>query len=149
MPNTDKVEALQVVPGTLRERLMQLVGQPVVVYLMGVHAHLAVMPPHPGWPAEPYVAAPPWCPPSPGPGPCPPRPGPYPPAPEPAPCPGPMPMMGTAVVRGVLVFAGTDFLAVRVAADMCPGIVGPNAGARDVLIPYQAVGMIVPGMLMA
>lgn len=141
MPDNDKVEALQVLPGTLRERLTQLVGQPVTVYLMGVHAQFAVMPAHPGWPTPPQMTAPPWCPPSPHPGPCPPVPG-------PAPGPGPMHMMGTAVVRGILVFAGADYLAVRVAPDMCPGVMGPNAGAMDVLIPYHAVGMIVPGMLM-
>lgn len=44
MPQSDRVEALQVLPGTLRERLMHLVGQPVVVYLMGVHAHIAACP---------------------------------------------------------------------------------------------------------
>jgi hypothetical protein len=48
-------------------------------------------------------------------------------------------MMGTAVVRGILVAAGPDFLAVRV---------GQNAACRDILIPYNAVGMIIPGMLM-
>lgn len=136
MPQSDRVEVLQVLPGTLRERLMQLVGQPVVVYLMGVHAHIAVMPPHPGWPTPPQTTAGPWCPPPW----CPPAPGPTPgPTPGPGPCPGPDHEMGTAMVAGTLVFAGADYLAVRV---------GSNAGARDVLIPYHAVGMIVPGMVM-
>lgn len=139
MPDNDKLEALQVLPGTLMERLMQLVGQPVVVYLMGVRAHLAVMPPYPGWPITSEAVRPPWCPPSPGPGPCPPMPGPgpCPPMPEPPPCPGPRPKMGTAVVSGVLVFAGADYMAVRVGATTCP---------RDVLIPYNAVGLIMPGV---
>ena len=130
MPESDKLEAMQVMPATLMERLALAVGQPVVVYLMGVHAHIAVTPPHPGWPTAPYATAPPWCPPMPGPGPCPPMPG---------PAPAPTPVIGTAVVSGVLVFAGVDYIAVRV---------GTGTACRDVLIPYNAIGMIIPGGLM-
>lgn len=149
----DSIEALQLLPPgtTLRERLSQLVGQPVTVYLKGVHAHLAVMPAHSGWPTPPQMTAPPCCPPGPGPGPCPPSPPapPCPPTPGPAPCPGPG-MMGTTVVNGVLVAAGGDYLVVRVSGDMCPPMgpnMGGNMGLLDVLIPYSAVGLIVPGMM--
>ena len=48
----------------------------------------------------------------------------------------PMPMMGTAVVSGTLAFAGVDYLVIRIPA---------GAVCRDILIPYDAVGMIIPG----
>ena len=134
---TDKPQALQV-PATLMERLGIAVGQPAVVYLMGVHAQLyrgaAPLPAYqPGTPAS---AAPDWCPPRPGPGPCPPR-----PEPGPGPCPpsppGPGMMMGTAVLNGILAFAGADYIDLHV----------PLTGVefREALIPYNAIGMILPG----
>lgn len=55
-------------------------------------------------------------------------------------------MMGTTVVNGTLVAAGEDFMVVRVSGDKCPPM-GPNAGMLDVLIPYNAVGLIVPGLV--
>ncbi len=134
--------ALQL-PGTLMERLQQLIGQPVLVYLSGVHVHLMGGLPHsaPGGYSEVSVLS--WpcprpgrpCPPGPGPGPGPCPPWPPLPPPEPGPCPGPA-MMGTAVVAGTLAFAGADYLALN----------APLEGAcREVLIPYTAVGMIVVG----
>lgn len=48
--------------------------------------------------------------------------------------PGHGPATGTAVVSGTLAFAGADYLAIRVPA---------GGVCRDVVIPYNAVGMIV------
>ncbi|MGE5579500.1 MAG: hypothetical protein ACM3WU_05570 [Bacillota bacterium] len=59
--------------------------------------------------------------------------------------------MGTTVVSGVLVAAGGDYLVVRVNGHMCPPMgpgMGNNMGLLDVLIPYNAVGLIVPGPMM-
>jgi hypothetical protein len=45
-------------------------------------------------------------------------------------------MMGTAVVSGTLAFAGADYLVVRIPA---------GAVCKDILVPYNAVGVIVLG----
>ena len=125
--NAVRLEALLLL-GTLRERLGLSVGYPATVYLKGVHAQLLLgMPPAPGMPGSPASGVPgTWCPPGPTPG----------------PGPGPSPghggtMMGTAVLNGVLAFAGADYINLHV----------PMAGAsyREVLIPYNAIGMILPG----
>jgi hypothetical protein len=46
-------------------------------------------------------------------------------------------MMGTTVLNGVLAFAGADYIDLHV----------PLAGVecREVLIPYNAIGMVLPG----
>lgn len=149
MPTTDKPVALQL-PGTLRERLTMAVGQMVVVYLRCVWAHPIIGGPEP---CPPYGPAPPaptppiipspgaggaWAGPPLTPG-IPPGGGHLVPIPMAWGCePGkpPMPMMGTAVVSGTLAFAGVDYLAIRIRAGMA---------CRDILIPYNAVGMIVLG----
>lgn len=127
----DKPEAMQL-PRTLMERLGIAVGNPAVVYLRGVHAQF--------WPGVPPL--PPW---SPAPGmsgsPAPGAPGTWCPPGPPGPVPGPGgpggAMMGTTVLNGILVFAGADYLALHV----------PLTGVsfREVLIPYNAIGMILPG----
>jgi hypothetical protein len=147
--------ALQL-PGTLMERLQQMIGQPVLVYLSGVHIHSMSSVPYLalseyldvdslGWPC-PRPGRP--CPPGPGPGRGPgpgPDPDPWPPCPpspppQPGPCPGPQPEpcpglgMDTAVIAGTLTFAGVDHLALSVAHE---GV------CREMLIPYTAIGMIV------
>ena len=47
----------------------------------------------------------------------------------------PAPMMGTVVVSGTLAFAGADYLVLRIPAWNC----------RDILIPYDAIGTVIPG----
>ncbi len=140
MPNVDKPTALQqvAIPTTLGEILAALVGQPVVVYLKGVHAKLFMTN---GMMSLEALAA--WCPPRPGPGPCPPVPEPFPPMPPlppmPPPCPptpAPQPMMGTAVVTGVVAAAGADYVVLQVAC-------GPNM-IRAIYIPFTAIGMVIP-----
>lgn len=144
---TDMPVALQV-PATFANRLALSVGQQAVVYVMHVKA--------------PSIQAAPGCPP------CPPYPAPptaptAPPAASPGTgtnyqgppltpgsptggghvtpmaawiCPpGAPPMMTTATVSGTLAFAGTDYLVIRVPAT--------GGACTDVLIPYNAVGMIV------
>lgn len=149
MPANDKPEALQV-PRTLMDRLAADVGNRVVVYLMHVHAESIIG----------------------GPGPCPP----YPPAPPPqAPVPGggawggppltpgvppggghlgpiplvplawecepgkyPEPMMETAMVSGTLAFVGPDFIVIRVPDCMT---------CKDIIIPYNAIGLILSGTM--
>lgn len=154
----DRPVALQL-PATLMERLGIAVGQPAVVYLMGVHAHLrgGVSPLPPYQPGPPCPGIPP-CPPG-GSWPCPPwSPGMGPAAgsasgqagaPAPAtsewcpPVPPSQPgghggmMMGTTVLNGVLGFAGADYIDLHV----------PMAGTthREVLIPSNSIGMILPG----
>lgn len=143
MPVGEKLQALQVT-GALADRLAMAVGYPATVYVMGVHTEAIQGPPmpapyRPGTPVLPPTAsasgapgmAPPWCPPGPTP-PMPPTP-PCPPAP-----PSPPMMMGTAVVSGVLAFAGTDYVDMHVAPNNCPGYM-------EVLIPYNSIGMAVPG----
>ncbi len=136
----ERLEALQL-PGTLMERLSMATGQPVVVYLRGVHAELlrGVPPLPPGEPCPPWEYAPPgqgtgssgsggtWGrePSYPGPG----WPG--------GPGMGPGMGMRTTVISGILVFAGADFLVLHVPIGA--------ANPRELLIPYTAIGIIVPG----
>lgn len=143
MPTIDKPRALQL-PGTLMERLAAAAGQTVVVYLMNVHAPSIV-----GGPGicPPYEQAPPVVTPSPGAGGAwggppltpgiPPGGGHLGPIPlvwECGPGKQPTPMMGTMSVSGTLAFAGVDYLVIRI--PVCEG-------CQDILIPYNAVGMII------
>ncbi len=156
MSTLDEAGILQM-PGTFMARLGTLLGQPVVIYLRGVHAHMVMEVPGQPCPGP----CPPFVPPtepgmtgpaagSPGVGPgfggppltpgVPPGGGHVTPL-EPfagrcEPAPGPRPGMGTTVLNGTLVFAGADYLVLRAAM-----------GARcvDFLVPYMAVGMIVLG----
>jgi len=146
---TDEPQALQVF-GTLAERLAMAVGYPAVVYLMGVHAPMGpgtwLHPPggpHPGMPLLPpsgtpqpgSTASPDWCPPRPGPGPAPgtgPGSG-----TGPGTGPGMGGMMQTEVLYGVVAFAGANYLDLQVCVS--------GKEFREVLIPYSAVGMIIPG----
>lgn len=153
MPNKDAPVALQL-PGTLMERLTMALGQMVEVYLMHVHAPSIIGAPCPCPPYEPAPippapapAAPPSATPSGGsawggppltPG-VPPGGGHVTPIPLTSVCgpgAGPAPCMGTAVVSGTLGFAGIDYLVIRIPA---------GTECRDILIPYNAVGMIVLG----
>lgn len=152
MPNTEKPKALQL-PGTLIERLSLALGQTVTVYLMNVHAAPIVG----AGPCPPYEPLPP--PPTPPPTPELPSPGtgtgpgfagppltpgippggghvgPLPPLSWECP-PGKPPAhpMGTATVTGTLAFAGLDYLVIRIPV---------NQICTDILIPYNAIGMIV------
>ena len=152
MPTIDTPVALQL-PGTLAERLTMAVGQMVAVYLMNVHAPSIIggpcpCPPYPPAPPAPTPPAPPAVP-SPGEGSAwggppltpgiPPGGGHVTPIPLAWECePGkpPTPMMGTAVVSGTLAFAGADYLVIRIPA---------GAACKDILVPYNAVGVIVLG----
>lgn len=145
MPTADMPKALQL-PNTFAERLANALGQRVVVYLKCVHAPSIIggpgyCPPYPpgmapgeesAWGGPPLTPGVP-----PGGGHVGPIPVPLgrecePERPE-------MPMMGTAFVVGTLGFVGADYLIIRVPdGTMC----------RDILIPYNAIGMVLfPTML--
>ncbi len=151
-----------VLPSTFREGLMAWLGQHVVVYLKNVSEASLVGVPHP--PPLPYDPCPPYpqppTPPTPtpvagggnitggtpivpgAPGPtgnvgpitgsgfasmalwiCPPKPG---------------EAVGTGVVSGTLRFVGTDYIIIGV----------PVGGVcRDLIIPFNAIGMVVAGCL--
>lgn len=156
MSTGDKVTALQL-PDILAGALVPLLGQPVVVYLMHVSAESLQGVPVPHGPYEP-------CPAYPVPAPAPGAGGPgitggtpiIPGAPGPTGNVGPItgspigsaalwgcppePREGkmTAVLAGSLGFLGADYLILRVRC---------NAACIDLLIPYNAIGMIVPGFL--
>ncbi|HHY76794.1 MAG TPA: hypothetical protein GX500_08545 [Firmicutes bacterium] len=152
MPTVDKPKALQL-PETLMARLSMSLGEPVTVYLMGVHAPPIVAsgpcppyepmpeptpPPMPGLPSPgtgtgPGFAGPPLTPGIPPGGghvgPIPPLAWDCPPGKQP-----PLQHMATATVTGTLAFAGMDYLVIRIPVDHT---------CTDILIPYSAVGMIV------
>jgi hypothetical protein len=152
MPNADKPKALQL-PSSLMERLSLALGQWVTVYLMHVRSAPIVG----SGPCPPYEPLPPGPPPPPTPGQ--PSPGvgtgpgfagppltpgippggghvgPLPPlAWECPPGKAPAPHVGTGTVTGTLAFAGVDYLVIRIPV---------NQTCADILIPYNAIGMIV------
>lgn len=131
-------------------RLTAFLGQFVSVYLMNVHAPSIISeprlcPPYPTPPTPP--TPPPPVTPSPGQGGAfggppltpgiPPGGGHVTPIPMAAWCGPPQPeMKGTTIVIGTLAFVGTDYIVVRIALkDAC----------QDVLIPFTAIGKVVPG----
>lgn len=160
MPMTDKVTILQMAD-MFAGALIPWIGQPVVVYLTHVSAESLVGVPIPHGPYEP-------CPPYP----MPPVPTPMPSAGGPSitggtpiipGMPGPTGNVGpitgspigstalwgcppepgaeceeTAVLAGTLGFVGMDYLILRV---RCRGV------CTDLLVPYNAIGMIVAGYL--
>ncbi|MGE5579411.1 MAG: hypothetical protein ACM3WU_05125 [Bacillota bacterium] len=156
----DNITMLQVAD-VFAGALMALIGQPVVVYLMHVSAESLEGVPMP--PKGPYEPCPPY--PAPPPTPAPVAGGPsitggtpiIPGAPGPTgnvgpimgspigsaslwgmPEPCPPHEMGTGVVAGTLGFVGADYIIIRVP---CRGV------CIDLLVPFNAIGMIVVGYL--
>lgn len=121
MTMNEEFEALQVAPGTLAERLQTLVGMPVTVYLMAVHAKIQ-------WADHERPAPDPWPPYGPNPG----------SSGGTGQWGGGMPGMhgmGTAVVSGTLVGVGPDYLELSVP-------VGNHHHGRRLLIPFTGIGAL-------
>jgi hypothetical protein len=142
-----KPEALQLT-GVFMDRLQACIGMPIVVYVRGVHAALmagfgpGVGVPCPGMgpgagfgPGGPGGFMPGFGPGFPGTIEAQRRRPPH--CPDPCPEPDhPKDGMGTVAIQGVLAFAGTDFMSVNT---------GLN-NFHEVVIPYNAVGMVICGL---